>query len=68
MPHRVIRRSVERQLFGIILTVYVLSTLQDVLIPVAFSVIIAILLNPFVNKLKRYKLSNALAIGQFNYV
>ena len=50
-------------LFGIILIVYVLSTLQDVLIPVAFSVIIAILLNPLVNKLKRYKLSNALAIG-----
>lgn len=37
-------------LFGLILFVYVLSMLADILIPLAFSVLIAILLNPLCNR------------------
>src|SRR5829696_3851321 len=38
-------------LFGLILFTYVLINLGDILIPLAFAIIIAILLNPLVNKL-----------------
>ncbi len=44
-------------LFGLILLVYASVNLRDILVPIAFSVIIAILLNPLVNKFKQYKIS-----------
>ena len=43
-------------LFGLILVTYILKNLGDILIPLAFAAIIAILLNPLVNKLRTYKL------------
>jgi hypothetical protein len=42
-------------LFGLILATYILKNLGDILTPLAFAVIIAILLNPLVNKLGTYK-------------
>jgi len=50
-------------LFGLILLVYALSTLTDILVPLAFAAFIAVLLNPVVNRLERYKISRALSIG-----
>ena len=50
-------------LFGLVLSVYILINLREILVPVAFSIIIAILLNPFVNRLRRYKFSNVMAIS-----
>ncbi|GEO07973.1 AI-2E family transporter [Segetibacter aerophilus] len=49
-------------LFGLILLTYSLINLRDILVPVAFSVIIAILLNPLVNKFKGYKISHVFSI------
>ena len=49
-------------LFGIILFVYILFTLKGILIPLAFSIMIAILLNPFVNKLQQRKVPKIPAI------
>ena len=49
-------------LFGIILLSYALINLRDILVPVAFSVIIAILLNPLVNRFKKYKVSHMFSI------
>lgn len=49
-------------LFGLILVVFALFNLRDILVPIAFSVIFAILLNPFVNRLKRNKISQVLSI------
>lgn len=49
-------------LFGIILLTYSLINLRDILVPIAFSVIIAILLNPLVNKFKSYKISHIFSI------
>lgn len=43
-------------LFGLVLAVYILRGLGDILTPLAFATIIAILLNPLVNKLGTYKL------------
>lgn len=43
-------------LFGLVLVVYILRGLGDILTPLAFAAIIAILLNPLVNKLGTYKL------------
>jgi predicted PurR-regulated permease PerM len=43
-------------LFGLILATYILKNLGDILTPLAFAAIIAILLNPLVNKLGTYKL------------
>lgn len=40
-------------LLGLVLTVYILSVLSDIFIPVAFAVLIAILLNPFYVRLQR---------------
>lgn len=50
-------------LFGLILFVYILITLREILVPVAFSAIIAILLNPAVNKLKSKGVGNVAAIS-----
>ena len=49
-------------LFGIILFVYMLYMLKSILIPLAFSLMIAILLNPFVNKLQQRKIPKVASI------
>lgn len=49
-------------LLGIILLSYSLIKLRDILVPVAFAVVISILLNPFVNRLKRSGISHVLSI------
>src|SRR4051812_18026089 len=50
-------------LFGLVLLVYVLSTLTDILVPLAFAAFIAVLLNPLANRLQRYKISRGISIG-----
>ncbi|MEO6219500.1 MAG: AI-2E family transporter, partial [Ginsengibacter sp.] len=49
-------------LFCIMLFVYVLFMLKAILIPIAFAIMVAILLNPFVNKLQGKKIPRILAI------
>lgn len=49
-------------LFGIILLVYSLLNLRDILVPLSFALIIAILLNPVVTKLQNRKVPSVLAI------
>ena len=49
-------------LFGIILLVYVLFNLQDIMIPLAFAMIFAILLNPVYTWFQRHKVPKILSI------
>lgn len=49
-------------LFGAVLFAYILSILSSVLIPLAFALIIAILLNPLVNRFRKMGLNHVLAI------
>ena len=49
-------------LFGLILLVYVMIQLADILVPLAFAAFLAVLLNPLVNRLERYKVPKVLAI------
>ncbi|HEY4148305.1 MAG TPA: AI-2E family transporter, partial [Chitinophagaceae bacterium] len=49
-------------LFGLILLVYALFNLKDVLVPLAFSLLLAILLNPIANRLHRWKIPRVWAI------
>jgi predicted PurR-regulated permease PerM len=49
-------------LFGIILLVYVLFNLQDIIIPIAFAMVLAILLNPLYNWLQTKKVPKTLSI------
>lgn len=49
-------------LFGLILLSYILFTLQSILVPFSFALIIAILLNPICNLMMRIKLPKAPAI------
>lgn len=49
-------------LFGIILLTYSLINLRDILVPVAFALIIAILLNPLVTRFKKSGISNVFSI------
>lgn len=49
-------------LFGLILLVYVFAQLADVLVPLAFAVFIAILLNPVCNRLEHKKVPKLLSI------
>lgn len=49
-------------LLGLILFVYILLTLSDVFIPFAFALILAILLNPLVNKFRKIGLNHILSI------
>lgn len=49
-------------LFGVSLLVMVLYMLADLLVPLAFSILLAILLNPFYSKLKSFKIPKVLAI------
>ena len=41
-------------LLGLIITVYILYMLQDILVPLAFATLIAILLNPLSNRLEKW--------------
>ena len=50
-------------LFGLILFVYVLFTLRIILVPVAFGLLLAMLLNPIVNRFRQARLPRALAIS-----
>jgi predicted PurR-regulated permease PerM len=50
-------------LFGLILALYSLSVLRDILVPVAFALIIAILLNPLVMKMRRGNINHIVAIS-----
>ena len=50
-------------LLGLVLLSYSLFTLQGILAPVAFSLIIAILLNPLVNKLENRGVKKIIAIS-----
>ncbi|RYY22836.1 MAG: AI-2E family transporter, partial [Sphingobacteriaceae bacterium] len=49
-------------LFGISLLVMMLYMLSDLLVPLAFAMLLAVLLNPFYSKLRSYKLPKVLAI------
>ena len=49
-------------LFGIILLSYALINLRDILVPVAFSIIFSILLNPLVSRFKKWGISNIFSI------
>ncbi len=49
-------------LLGIILFVYVLYTLADLLVPIAFSVLLAILLNPLYTRIINWRVPKVLAI------
>lgn len=49
-------------LFGIILLTYSLINLRDILVPMAFAVVISILLNPLVNRFKSSGLSHVFSI------
>lgn len=49
-------------LLGLVLLVYILLGLRDILVPIAFAVIIAILLNPLVNRFRSKKISKVLSI------
>lgn len=50
-------------LFGISLFVMMLYMLADLLVPLAFSILLAILLNPFYNWLRRFKIPKIMAIS-----
>jgi len=50
-------------IFGLVLLSYALSSLRAILAPIAFSLIIAILLNPLANKLQKIGLKKVLAIS-----
>lgn len=50
-------------LFGVILLVYVLFSLQDILIPLAFAMIFAILLNPLSTWFQQHKFPKVLSIA-----
>jgi len=50
-------------LLGLILFVYVLMGLRVILVPLSFALLIAILLNPLVNRLQRWKLPRILSIS-----
>ncbi|HEY0174898.1 MAG TPA: AI-2E family transporter [Pedobacter sp.] len=49
-------------LFGLILLTYILINLRDILTPLAFALIIAILLNPLVNRFQKRKLPKTVSI------
>ena len=50
-------------LIGVCLFFYVLSLLSNVLIPISFALMFAILLNPIVNRLRRWRIPKILAIS-----
>lgn len=50
-------------LLGLVITTFILLTLRDLLVPFAFSLIIAVLLNPLVNRFNQYGLKKPLSIS-----
>ncbi len=73
-PRSVIRKEVSDKrypfyiktpliLVGIFLLFYMLQLLHDILVPVCFATLIAILLNPVVNRLRKWKIPKVLAIS-----
>ncbi len=50
-------------LLGIVIFVYILFILRDIMVPLAFALIISILLNPFVNILTHKKINKIVAIS-----
>jgi predicted PurR-regulated permease PerM len=50
-------------LFGLILFSYALANLQDILVPFSFALLVAILLNPLVSRLERWKIPKIPAIA-----
>jgi predicted PurR-regulated permease PerM len=49
-------------LFGIVLFVYILFNLRDILVPLSFALLLAILLNPIVALLEKWRFPKVLAI------
>lgn len=49
-------------LLGLVLLTYILINLQEIIVPIVFAAIIAMLLNPLVNRFKKMGLSDILAI------
>ena len=49
-------------LFGVMLFVYCLYAMQDIIVPLAFAAVVAILLNPLCNRLQKRKVPRILAI------
>ncbi|MEO6358379.1 MAG: AI-2E family transporter [Ferruginibacter sp.] len=49
-------------LFGLILFVYILFNLKAILVPLAFAMLLAVLLNPLVNRLQQWRVSKIWAI------
>src|ERR1043166_7634904 len=50
-------------LFGLILFAYAITAVKTVLIPLSFGLMLAMLLNPLVNRLLKWNLPKALAIA-----
>src|ERR1017187_10702799 len=50
-------------LLGLILLVYALFNLREIMVPLAFSLLLAILLNPLANWFQRKKISRILSIA-----
>ena len=50
-------------LLGLTLFVFVLFSLREIMVPLAFSLLLAILLNPLVTRLERWKVPRVLAIS-----
>src|SRR3982750_260514 len=50
-------------LLGLILFVYVIFSLRAILVPLSFALLIAILLNPLVNRFEKWKMHPVLAIS-----
>lgn len=50
-------------LFGLILAVYAMTVMRTIMLPLAFSLVIAILLNPFYNRLLKRKVPKVIAIS-----
>ena len=49
-------------LFGLILLVYLLGSLRSILVPISFSILLAVLLNPLVNIFQKWKFNKVLSI------
>src|ERR1700744_2014472 len=50
-------------LFGLILCSYALANLRDILVPFTFALLVAILLNPVVNRLESWKVPKVPSIA-----
>jgi predicted PurR-regulated permease PerM len=50
-------------LFGLVLFVYILCTLRDILVPLSFALLLAILLNPLTKLLEKWHFPKVLAIA-----